>query len=220
MTPTLPYLQEKFSYYNALCFDGRLPSIPILLSKAKTFLGRLEYRRRRGLLGRETYCDARIRISTRYDRTDAETDDVLIHEMIHLYILVKGIKDTSTHGQRFRQIMTDVNTRFNRNIRISHKYFDKLSNHLAASDDNKKGKMHYVGLSKLVDGNVGVTVAGRNVRMIARLLPARYRIVETRWYLTDDPFFADYPVSRKGTIYKIKPQDMLIHFRGLEEIEL
>ena len=44
MIPTVSYLEERFDTFNAMCFEGALPRIPIKLSKARCFVGRLQYR--------------------------------------------------------------------------------------------------------------------------------------------------------------------------------
>ena len=91
MIPTVGYLEERFDTFNAMCFGGALPRIPIKLSKARGFVGRLQYRVkrdwRRRVVGREDFV---LRISTRFDLPEAEVEDTLIHEMIHLWIAWKG----------------------------------------------------------------------------------------------------------------------------------
>lgn len=130
MIPTIPYLQERFKYFNTLCFGGALPEVPIRLSNARSFLGKVEYKIRRGLLQKHT--NILIRISIRYDRPEKEVEDVLIHEMIHLYIIVRKLKDTSAHGRQFRAIMNELNRKYGRNIRISHKQtmFESLAHEI------------------------------------------------------------------------------------------
>ena len=99
MTPTVEYLEERFDTFNRMCFDGALPRIPIKLSRARTFVGRLIYRPVRDWRGRVVRReDFVLRISTYFDLPEAEIEDTLIHEMIHYWIAWKGIKDTSSHG--------------------------------------------------------------------------------------------------------------------------
>ena len=100
MIPTVEYLEERFDSFNASCFEGALPRIPIKLSRARSFVGRLQYkpiRNWRGkLVGGENFV---IRISTKFDLPEAETEDTLIHEMIHYWIVLNGLQDSSTHGR-------------------------------------------------------------------------------------------------------------------------
>ena len=122
MIPTVEYLEERFDTFNRMCFEGALPRIPIKLSHARTFVGRLVYRPVRNWRGRVVRReDFVIRISTRFDLPEAEIEDTLIHEMIHYWIAWKDIPDSSTHGREFRRIMQEINTRHGRHLTISHK---------------------------------------------------------------------------------------------------
>lgn len=199
-------LKERFDYFNQIIFGGELPKIPIIVGNAKSYLGRLEYRktRRTGLnpfARKPKYEDVRLRISNWCVLTDDMVEDVLIHEMIHLYILVKDINDTSAHGKVFRKMMGEINTKFGRNIRISHKGAEQKPRTTAV-------RMRCVGLSLLETGKYGVTVCTEaSAGKIAALLPRRYKIMFTKWYKSNHPFFAHYPLSCRGTIYKITTEN-------------
>lgn len=121
MIATIPYIESKFNEYNRLMFNNNLPELPIKLSKAKTSLGQLAFKRRRTWYGRTVYSDFRLRVSVHYDLSEEELEDIIIHEMIHYYIFVNRLKDKSAHGPLFRQIMKDINTKYGRNISISRK---------------------------------------------------------------------------------------------------
>ena len=83
MIPTVEYLEERFGTFNELCFEGALPRIPIKLSNARSFVGRLQYRPVRDWRGRVVRReDFVLRISKRFDLPEAEVEDTLIHEMI------------------------------------------------------------------------------------------------------------------------------------------
>ena len=87
MTPTVAYLEERFDTFNELCFEGALPRIPVKLSGARSFVGRLTWRPVRDWRGRVVRReDFVIRISKRFDLPEAEIEDTLIHEMIHYWI--------------------------------------------------------------------------------------------------------------------------------------
>ena len=45
-------------------------------------------------------------------------DSVIVHEMIHQYIIQNKIKDTSTHGNVFKSFMTRINSRFPGQLKI------------------------------------------------------------------------------------------------------
>ena len=63
---TIPYIQHKFDDFNRQYFGNQLPPIPIKLSNAKTFLGKVCFRKERKLLSRKWhYFDFVLRINTR-----------------------------------------------------------------------------------------------------------------------------------------------------------
>lgn len=121
MIATIPYIQKKFSEYNELIFGGALEMPTIKLSSARRSLGKLRYLKKRSLFGGVKYSNFCLLISKNFDLDEDMLDDTIIHEMMHYYIAVKGIKDTSAHGKVFRQMMKDINLRFNRHITISYK---------------------------------------------------------------------------------------------------
>lgn len=195
-------IRKRFEIFNQLIFDNVLPAVPITTSNAKSFLGRLEYKIHYSLFRSKKYTDIRIKISTQFNLTDNETEDVLIHEMIHLYILVKQIKDTSAHGKIFRSIMHDINSTHKRNIQISHKKTfipPTLQRQLS------------VALVTFYDGKRGIVVCNpKDVEKIQYKIHQRYNTKSVEWHTTNDSHFSIYPISRNGTIYKIKNEEQLM----------
>ncbi|MDO4497365.1 MAG: SprT-like domain-containing protein [Bacteroidales bacterium] len=121
MKATKEYVEQKFGEYNQLMFDGQLPPLPIELGHARGYLGKLCYKKKRNFWGRTTCFDFKMRINAALDMSESLLEDTIIHEMIHYYIGYKKLKDTSPHGQLFRAMMKDINTRFDRHITISVK---------------------------------------------------------------------------------------------------
>ena len=122
MVPTIPYIQSRFDEYNARFFAGALPPVPIKLSNARTFLGKITFtKRRKWLFGEWTYSNFVLRINTRFDLPEQLIEDTILHEMIHYYIAVNQLRDTSTHGRLFRQEMKRINAEGNRHITISYR---------------------------------------------------------------------------------------------------
>ena len=122
MVPTIPYIQSRFDEFNARFFAGALPPVPIKLSNARTFLGKLTFtKRRKWLFGEWTYSNFVLRINTRFDLPEQLIEDTILHEMIHYYIAVNQLRDTSMHGRLFRQEMKRINAEGNRHITISYR---------------------------------------------------------------------------------------------------
>lgn len=190
---TIPYIQQKFDDFNRQYFGNLLPPIPIKLSNAKTFLGKVCYRKERRLLSRKWhYSDFVLRINTRIDLPEEVVEDTILHEMIHYYIVVNQLQDTSAHGRLFRAEMARLNA-LGRHIRISHRLTPEQ-----AKQAQGKRKTRVVCVAYFKDGRVGVKVVPKQVAHVLRFHRAafvHFPIDHLCWYLSDSPFFAQYPSS-------------------------
>ena len=212
MQPTVEYLEERFDTFNRMCFDGALPRIPIKLSRARTFVGRLIYRPVRDWRGRVVRReDFVLRISTYFDLPEAEIEDTLIHEMIHYWIAWKGIKDTSSHGKEFRRIMKEINALHGRHLTISHKSTPE------EQDRDTRVRDHYFCVSQLADGRTALTVAAQpciaRIRRAFRWSPS---IRSQTWYHSRDPWFNRYPHCRSPKIFPVDPAVLQPHLDAAE----
>lgn len=212
MVAGIPFIQKTFDHFNALCFEGVLPPVPIVLAKAGTFLGKMEYRQRRDIFGNVTAHDGfRLRISTCFDLPEEELEDVVIHEMIHYYIAYRNIKDSSVHGEAFRRIMDIINRKHGRHIRVCHKGGAGLA---PVREAGGKTIKRYLCISAFAGGERGVTVcASTRISELCRLLPRHYRITGMEWYLSGDPFFGRYPRSTTPKIYRIAEAELSEHLK-------
>ena len=190
---TIPYIQRKFDDFNRQYFANQLPPIPIKLSNAKTFLGKVCFRKARRLCSRKWhFSDFVLRINTRIDLPEDVIEDIILHEMIHYYIAVNQLQDSSAHGRLFRAEMERLNA-VGRNIRISYRLTPEQREQAQG-----KGKTRVVCVAYFKDGNVGVKVVPKQVSHILRFHSAalaHFAIEDLRWYLSDAPFFAQYPSS-------------------------
>ena len=217
MTATVPFVRKTFDRFNALCFEGVLPAVPIVLTRAGTFLGKMEYKTRRNLFGFVTsYCDFRLKISTGFDLSEEELEDVVIHEMIHYYIAYRNLRDTSVHGETFRRIMETINRKYGRHITVRH--HSKPHQNLVREGNTERRK-HYLCVSTFPDGRKGITVCtSEKISGIYRLLPNYYRISKIELYCSTDPFFNRFPRSKTPKIYKITAGDLEEHLK--ESVQL
>ena len=210
MIPDLSFLQQSYDRFNALCFEGTLPPVPFRLVSARTFLGKVAYKMKRGIFSKAKYTDFCIRISTSFDLPEAEWEDVIIHEMIHCHILVNGIRDTSAHGQVFREMMDKINSDYGRHITVRHK-----SKEGSAPAGKEEYRENWLCVTQLQDGSWGITSCARTrVLEIHRGLPRHYRLRSLAWYGSTDPFFNSYPRSIKPRIYKITRAELDEHLKG------
>ena len=210
MTPTVAYLEERFDTFNELCFEGALPRIPIKLSGARSFVGRLTWRPVRDWRGRVVRReDFVIRISKRFDLPEAEIEDTLIHEMIHYWIGWKGLQDTSTHGKLFRAKMKEINSLHGRHLTISHKSTPE------ELDSDKRIREHHVCISRLADGRTAVTVAASTcVARIRRAFRWSPTVRASQWYVSKDPWFNRFPRCRTAKLFPVDPDVLKQHLEG------
>ena len=57
-----------------------------------------------------------IEISNNYDYTESQFRDVMIHEMIHYYLLYVGLDKNCTHGKEFKKMSKEFNNKYGFNI--------------------------------------------------------------------------------------------------------
>ena len=101
-------LEQWFQQFNHDYFHDKLPMPRLKLSKSRTRLGSFACRRKLTWRGYQPV-DFSIRISTYYQMTERQVQNVLLHEMIHYYIAYMRLRDTSAHGTVFRQLMDELN---------------------------------------------------------------------------------------------------------------
>lgn len=215
MRPTLPYIQQKFDEFNRLCFDGQLPAIPIVLSRARTYLGVCAFKTKRDLLMRKRHYDFRLRISTRFDLPEDVIEDTILHEMIHYHIAYNNLKDTSTHGKLFRQMMNDFNQRFGRHITISRRLTEEQEEEAA----DRRRKPHVVAVMRFKDGRVGIKCVPQKAERIAvfyRMTKRAPEIASVVFYMTDNAFFNRYPTSIALRVFFIDEAQLNTQLEGAQ----
>lgn len=202
MIATKEYIERKFEEYNGVYFGGTLPPIPVRLSNAKGFLGKVSYRKvRQGLFGKTRNTDFVLRINTRIDLPEEVIEDTILHEMIHYYIGYRQLQDTSSHGELFRQMMGHINHAGNRHITVSHRLTEEQQRQAAG-----KEKVRVAGVVHFKDGRTGIKIVPKQVRSILHFHNGALRhfpIDRIEWYLTKDGYFGKYPSSNALRIYLV-----------------
>lgn len=200
MRPSVIFLREKYQYFNNLCFNNSLPDIDIKLSRSRTAGGNLRFHYLKNAFGVKKVKSPVISISIIYDLPQDVVEDVLIHEMIHYYILVKKLKDTSMHGVVFRREMERINTTYNRNITITLKNTD-----IDYSQDTQR-KMHFVCVFKHTDGRTMFAPTTKSsFRKLWKQMETATAITEIKWYLTNNPYFNRFRHVRTLRAYTTTP---------------
>lgn len=217
MKASVEYLQKKFEYFNKLIFSSELPPIPIKLSNARSYVGQCCCKRRRTLLGKVQCYDFSIRVNGKMDFKETELEDVLIHEMIHYYIFFKGLKDSSSHGKIFRDIMDRVNSTFSRHISISH----KLSSEQREQQKDNRIRPHIIAIISLKDGRNALKLLPRNTQSICfynRELNRSGIVDSIVYYIGSDPWFNRFPTSSALNFIYIDKAEALSHLVGASEL--
>ncbi len=215
MDITLEYIRQKFDEFNRTYFGGKLKPLPLRLTNARTFLGQVHCRRKRQLDGSWRYDDFEFVISRHLNTVgeEAEREDVILHEMIHYYILLHQMQDSSPHGKIFKRIMNEINQRFHRHISVRHK---------ATEEEHARDtqlRRHLICITRFADGTQGITVAAQS--RVFRLWDELKRlpdIAEQTWYSSNDPFFNRYPRSLIAKAYLISAEDVETHIASAHRL--
>lgn len=218
MRATVPYIENKFREFNQLIFAGELPVIPVVLSDAKTFLGKCVYKKRKNSDGTIEKYDFQLKINTRIDLPEREVEDTIIHEMIHYFIGYHQMQDSSTHGQIFQHMMNNINQKYCRNLTVAHKATDEQ----AEEAIDKRQHYHVVAVVKFKDGRVGVKVLPRVYERILHYystMLSQKEIENIQLYLSNDVYFNRYPNSSSLKVHIVDEHEIMQHLQNAEKIE-
>lgn len=219
MKPTTDYVARKFQEFNTQMFGGKLTMPPIQLSRARTFVGQCAAKRRRTLFHGTQLYDFRLKFSVCFDLPEEEWEDTIIHEMIHYYIGINGLKDTSAHGQIFREMMETINQRFGRKLTISHHSTPEQKKQLY----NAKKVWHVIALVHLADGRKGLKVLPRIRQRIetyrtTMLRDKKFSRIEL--FMSNDPYFNRFPNSSAFNVVMANEAEFMPHINQAAPLDL
>ena len=219
MIVTIDWMEEWFKRFDQEYFGGKLPLPELSLTRAKTRLGQLAFKRA-SRWGRTKLYDFKLSMSTYYDMTEQQAKSVLLHEMIHYIIGYTGLKDTSPHGVVFRGMMDNLNRKYGWDIRVTTSTKGWKVSERVAEKKKAKGPQTYLMLAiELKDGKFYLSRVNPGfARRIEKQLPMVRELRSHRWYTTQESYFEDYPQVRslrgrritKGDFEKL--QNVLVPF--------
>ena len=190
-------MEEWFKRFDQEYFGGKLPLPELGLTRAKTRLGQLAFKRS-SRWGRTKLYDFKLSMSTYYDMTDKQAKSVLLHEMIHYIIGYTGLKDTAPHGVVFRGMMDSLNRKYGWDIRVmtSTKGW-KVSETVVARKKAAGPQIYLILAVELKDGKHFLSrVSPRFARSLERQLLTAKEVSSYSWYTTQESYFEDFPQVR------------------------
>jgi len=192
MTPTIDFIQEQFNTFNKAYFDGVLPMPNFVITRARTLLGQFVCTKRNVWLFFEGKpMDCTIKISGFYDMPEREYQNTLLHEMIHYYISYRRIKDTSPHGQVFREMMQRLNDE-GWSISVRGHTTEYAIAHRA-----DRGKLRTILAIKTTDGRFFVAVVQPSAIAKIETVIKKTPIIESHtWLTSSDDSFSSFPTVR------------------------
>lgn len=190
MKVTTVYLTNEFRKFNCDYFGGGLPTPKLMLSRSKTRLGSFSCKRKMTWRGRKL-TDFTIRISTYYDMSERQVQNVLLHEMIHYSIAYTGLKDTSAHGIVFRGMMDNLNRKYGWEITV-------MQNTKGwETTVQRKPRQRLVLAMKTRDGRSFLSVVNPKYQeALSRQIKMVPEIVWSQWFHSDNEYFAAFPIVR------------------------
>lgn len=197
MIVTIDWMEEWFKRFDQEYFGGKLPLPELGLTRAKTRLGQLAFKRATRW-GRTKIYDFKLSMSTYYDMTEKQAKSVLLHEMIHYIIGYTGLKDTAPHGVVFRGMMDNLNRKHGWDIRVmtSTKGW-KVSEKVEARKKAAGPQTYLILAVELKDGKHFLSrVSPRFARSLERQLLKAKEVSSYSWYTTQESYFEDFPQVR------------------------
>lgn len=208
MIVTIDWMEEWFKRFDQEYFGGKLPLPELALTRAKTRLGQLAFKRA-SHWGRTKLYDFKLSMSTYYDMTDRQAKSVLLHEMIHYIIGFTGLKDTAPHGIVFRGMMDNLNRKYGWDIRVMTSTKGWKVSERVEERQKAKGPQTYLMLAiEMQDGKHYLSRVNPSfARRIESKLSLVHELRSHRWYTTQESYFEDYPQVRSLRGRRISKSD-------------
>lgn len=222
MKLSVEYLNDRHSFWKekigaAGIWDaGKFGEITIVVRPASKSYNGLFIRRYLKIKGKRELVD-RIFIYNQSEEFEPRyLDSILVHEMIHQYIIQNKIKDTSSHGRLFRHYMKRINEEFGGELKINIR--DKNPNQTLQQEI----KMHVLLIMHLDSGysfcsviNPKKTAFFENmVRKNRRL----WKIKEYYWATSYSTCFNSYSKCTRSLHGIKKPRKELEEFCRLQKV--
>ena len=101
-----------FQYFNYKYFNNELPIPTFVIRHSYRTLGYFHCE----LDGCGNIINPIIEMSDNYDYLESQFDDILVHEMIHYYLVYNGKDRKCEHGKEFMRMANEFNHKYGMNI--------------------------------------------------------------------------------------------------------
>lgn len=211
MRYTIDFAQQRFDQFNKQIFNSSLPCPTFCLANVRSYMAQMHRTCTGRLFNKKTVYT--MKLNVRYDLEERCAEDIIIHEMIHLFLWVKNMKDTSAHGPIFRETMYRINKAYGRNITISTHHTEELP-------QNKQMGTKIIAVCRMTDGQTAITIPpATRIKYFAYALKQSKQVAEVNWYYTEDSFFAKYPHPRNVKVYFIDQEILKQHIKEEDKIK-
>lgn len=211
MRPTLQYIEDKFDYYNHLCFDGSLPRPVFKLTQRPTKVGCTNIKLVQ--INGKYVKQVTLEFSIRYDLPESEYIDTIVHEMIHYYISINNMNDDSPHGTFFRSMMNDISEKYG--IRITITYDEEEEALIARETDRNR----YICVIEGEDDYKFAIVFRDKLFQYWEQIPRLPGVKHVRWYVSNRAIFERYPSRIRPCFFSLAPDKVQSYLHGALELE-
>lgn len=206
MTVTTDWLEACFQRFNANYFNAQLPLPIFKLSKSRTRLGTMSYKKVRRW-GRWQSSDFTIRLTTYYDMTERQAQNVLLHEMIHYYIAYTGQRDTAPHGAVWKGMAETLNRKYGWEIKATTATRGWQVATGIAPVHRPHPENYLVLALRMADGRCFLSVIQPQwATAIEHRLKHVPQLVGHGWYTTADTYFDNFPRCRTLRARQVPPE--------------
>ncbi len=201
MTFDESFLTRNFERFNREIFHNELPKVRFVSSRARTYAAQYNYQKR--FMTNRTIPESRcIRYNISFSFPERVLEEILIHEMLHLYIEVKKLKDTSPHGRIFKALSAQIKEAYGYDISVSLKISPDSGGNTGEDTGNMvqdacKRQRHFFCLLEIDAEHYGIcTVTQPALFDLWDKLGPAFHSKSWTWYVSFHPFFQSFPKSR------------------------
>ena len=146
-------IEKSFNSLNYMYFNGNLPMVTIKYCNSKSYMGMFCTQRNKPHI---------IKINKHYNISDMDIEDILVHEMIHLWQHINGYKDW--HGRSFIKKMNEINSYGKHNVTITDKRRLETTNEIKS-----KMKSQYILVFESVNTKFRYIARAENVNNLSSM---------------------------------------------------